>query len=160
MDLVFDFSIGKNIMDISKNHAFVCVEDLQISNMSRSAKGAGAGRRVKQKSGLNRAILDQGWGNFRRQLAYKVAWNGGIFLAVDPKNSSRTCPACRHVSPNNRKTQANFVCVACGYTHHADVVGAINILERGHRLLACGEPMQSGRSMKQEPTEVIHALFA
>lgn len=147
---------------ISKNHAFVCVEDLQIGNMSTSAKGNSRqqGRRVKQKSGLNRAILDQGWGEFRRQLAYKVTWNGGVFLAVDPKNTSRTCPACRHISVDNRKTQANFACVACSYANHADVVGAINILERGHRLLACGESMQSGRSMKQEPTDVIHALVA
>ena len=43
------------------------------------------------------------------------------------------------------------------YEENADVVGAINILARGHRVLACGEPVQSGRSMKQEPTEAIKA---
>jgi putative transposase len=47
------------------------------------------------------------------------------------------------------------ICVDCGYENHADVVGAINILARGHRVLACGEPVQSGRSVKQEPAEVI-----
>jgi transposase len=45
------------------------------------------------------------------------------------------------------------LCVDCGYENNADVVGAINILERGYRLLACGESVQSGRLMKQEPTE-------
>jgi putative transposase len=45
------------------------------------------------------------------------------------------------------------LCVDCGYENHADVVGAINVLERGYRLLACGESAQSGRSKKQEPAE-------
>ncbi|MGN6895872.1 RNA-guided endonuclease InsQ/TnpB family protein, partial [Neisseria sp. P0016.S006] len=64
---------------ISKNHAIVYVEDLQVANMSKSAKGNAEqhGKNVKQKSGLNRAILDQSWAEFRRQLAHKLAWNGG-----------------------------------------------------------------------------------
>jgi putative transposase len=126
---------------ISQNHALVCIEDLQVRNMSRSSKGNSEehGKMVKQKSGLNRAILDQGWGEFRRQLGYKMTWRGGILLTVPPHNTSRTCPCCSHVSKDNRKTQAKFECVECGYENHADLVGAINILERGHRLLACGE---------------------
>ena len=56
-----------------------------------------------------------------------------------------------------RRNQAQFACVACGYENHADVVGAINVLERGHRLLACGESAQLGRSVKQEPAEVRQA---
>jgi putative transposase len=154
--------LHKTSTKLSKNHAFICMEELQIANMSKSARGTREqpGRKVRQKSGLNRSMLDQGWGEFRRQIAYKLDWNGGIFLAVDPKNTSRTCPACQHVSSDNRKTQAEFVCVNCDYSNHADVVGAINILERGHRLLACGEMMQSDRSVKQEPTEAIHAVAA
>jgi putative transposase len=154
--------LHKTSTSISKNHALVCVEDLQIANMSKSAKGncEQHGRNVRQKAGLNRAILDQGWGEFRRQLAYKLDWNGGIFLAVDPKNTSRTCPTCHQVCADNRKTQTEFVCVHCDYTNHADVVGAINILERGHRLLACGEKTQSGHSRKQEPTQVSCAHVA
>jgi putative transposase len=147
--------LHKTTMTISQNHALVCIEDLQVGNMSRSSRGNSEqhGKNVAQKSGLNRAILDQGWGEFRRQLAYKVAWNGGMLLAVPPHNTSRTCPCCSHVSKDNRKTQAKFLCVDCGYENNADVVGAINVLERGYRLLACGESAQSGRSMKQEPTE-------
>jgi putative transposase len=146
---------------ISQNHALVCIEDLQVRNMSRSAKGTvdAPGKNVRQKSGLNRAIQDQGWGEFRRQLAYKLEWNGGTLLAVPPHNTSRTCPACGHISKDNRLTQAQFLCVDCGYENNADVVGAINVLARGHRVLACGEPVQPGRSVKQEPAEASQHVF-
>lgn len=147
--------LHKATTTISQSHALVCIEDLQIHNMSRSSKGTAErpGKKVGQKSGLNRSILDQGWGLFRRQLDYKVAWNGGMLLAIPPHHTSQLCPACGHVSKDNRKVQASFRCVDCGYENHADVVGAINILERGHRFLACGEPALAGRSTKQEPAE-------
>ena len=83
-----------------------------------------------------------------------------MLLAVPPHNTSRTCPCCGHISKDNRRTQALFLCVGCGYENHADVVGAINILERRYRLLACGEPAQSGRSAKQEPTEATTQIIA
>ena len=118
---------------ISKNHAMIYVEDLQVSNMSKSAKGTveAPGQNVKQKSGLNRAILDQSWCEFRRQLDYKSQWQGGALVAVPPHNTSRTCPCCGHTDKENRPTQAKFECIECGYSENADVVGAINILERG-----------------------------
>ncbi|RLA03778.1 MAG: transposase, partial [Gammaproteobacteria bacterium] len=97
------------------------------------------GSMVKQKSGLNRVILDQGWGMFKTFLEYKQLWSGGQLLLVDPKYTSQTCPECHHRSKDNRQTQSEFECVLCGYKEHADLVGAKNILERGHRLLACGE---------------------
>ena len=124
--------------NISKNHAIVYVEDLKVANMSKSAKGniEHHGKNVKQKSGLNRAILDQSWFEFRRQLTYKLAWNGGFLVAVPPQNTSRCCPSCGHTAKENRQTQANFECVECGYTENADVVGAINILNRGQAILA------------------------
>ena len=147
--------LHKTSTTISQNHALVCIEDLQVRNMSKSSKGNSEqhGKMVKQKSGLNRSILDQGWGEFRRQLEYKVSWNGGMLLAVPPHNTSRTCPCCGHIAKENRITQAVFLCVDCGYENNADVVGAINVLERGYRLLACGESVQSGRSVKQVPAE-------
>lgn len=154
--------LHKATTTISQNHAIVCVEDLQVRNMSKSAAGSSdsPGRNVRAKSGLNKSILDQGWFEFRRQLEYKQAWLGGEVLAVPPRNTSRTCPACGYVSAENRQTQARFACVECGYENNADLVGAINILERGHRLLACGELAQSGRSVKQEPTEVSQLAFS
>jgi putative transposase len=155
--------LHKATTTISKNHALVCIEDLQVRNLSRSSKGTREqhGIRVRQKSGLNRAILDQGWAEFRRQLAYKTQWAGGMLVAVPAHHTSQTCPCCGHVAPANRRTQAQFLCVECAHTANADVVGAINVLERGQRLVACGED-GSGRgrktttqpaSVKQEPTE-------
>jgi putative transposase len=147
---------------ISQNHAVVCIEDLQIRNMSKSSKGNAEqpGKQVRQKSGLNRSILDQGWGEFRRQLNYKLGWQGGYLIAVPPQNTSQVCPACGYISAENRQTQAKFECIECGYENNADLVGAINVLERGHRLLACGESVHLGRSMKQEPTEATAHVAA
>ena len=129
--------LHKTTTTISKNHAIVCIEDLQVRNMSKSAAGSSdsPGRNVKAKSGLNKSILDQGWFEFRRQLEYKQVWLGGDVLAVPARNTSRTCPACGHVSADNRQTQAKFACVECGYENNADVVGAINILNRGMKML-------------------------
>ena len=147
--------LHKATTTISQNHAMVCIEDLQVRNMSRSAAGSAEapGKNVRAKSGLNKSILDQGWAEFRRQLDYKLQWAGGLLIAVPPQNTSRTCPACGHVSADNRQRQARFACMDCSFEENADVVGAINILARGHRAAACGEPVQSGRSVKQEPAE-------
>ncbi|QTR44489.1 transposase [Thiothrix litoralis] len=147
--------LHKATTTLSQNHALVFIEDLQVGNMSKSAAGTAEnpGKNVAQKSGLNKAILDQGWGEFRRQLDYKLAWKGGMLFAVPPHYTSQECPECHHVAADNRQTQARFVCVQCHYENNADHVGAINVLERGYRLLACGDAALS-RSVKQEPTEV------
>ena len=131
--------LHKTTTTISKNHAMVCIEDLRVRNMSKSAAGTAEapGRNVRAKSGLNKSILDQGWFEFRRQLDYKLAWRGGHLITVPPQNTSRTCPCCGHVSAENRQTQARFLCVECGFEEHADLVGAINILRAGHVRFAC-----------------------
>lgn len=131
--------LHKTSTAISKNHAVVVLEDLAVKNMSASAKGTveNPGRNVRQKSGLNRSILDQGWYEFRRQLEYKLAWAGGTVLAIPPRNTSRTCPCCGHICADNRKTQADFLCVQCGHAGHADLVAAINIKRAGHARFAC-----------------------
>ena len=149
--------LHKTTSTISQNHAMIVIEDLQVSNMSKRAKGTiqTKGRNVKAKSGLNRSILDQGWFEFRRQLEYKQAWAGGEVLAVNPRNTSRKCPCCKHVAKENRLTQAKFECVECGYADNADLVGAINILAAGHAVLARGVTVQQDRTVKREPTEGI-----
>jgi putative transposase len=147
---------------ISKNHALIVLEDLQVRNMTRSASGTAddPGCGVRAKAGLNRAILDQGWGEFRRQLEYKAAWRGGFVVAVPAAHTSQACPRCDHVSKENRRTQALFACVACGYANHADHVGAINVLGRGQRLFACGGRALSGHPVKQEPAEATARVTA
>ncbi len=73
-------------------HPVIAIEDLKVKNMSASARGTvqAPGRRVKQKAGLNRAMLDAAWAEFRRQLQYKTAACGGAVIAVNPAYTSRT----------------------------------------------------------------------
>ncbi|EBS1326597.1 transposase [Salmonella enterica subsp. enterica serovar Muenchen] len=144
---------------ISKKHAMIVIEDLKVSNMSRSAAGTVSqpGRNVRAKSGLNRSILDQGWYEMRRQLEYKQHWRGGQVLAVPPAYTSQRCACCGHTAKENRLSQSKFRCPVCENTANADVNGARNILAAGHAVLACGGRVQSGRPLKQEPTEMIQA---
>lgn len=125
------------LTEICKNQAIIVVEDLRIKNMSKSSKGNSEkhGKKVAQKSGLNKAILDQGWGMFVSMMEYKQNWNGGLVLKINPQYTSQTCPCCNHISKENRKTQSQFVCIECGYTENADLVGAINIREKGIKSL-------------------------
>lgn len=140
---------------ISKNHAMIVIEDLKVSNMSKSAKGTTErhGRNVRAKSGLNRSILDQGWYEMRRQLEYKQLWRGGQVLAIPPAYTSQRCSCCGHTAKENRQSQSKFERLECGYSANADINGARNILAAGHAVLACGGMVQSDRPLKQEPTE-------
>lgn len=151
--------LHKVTSEISKNHAMIVIEDLKVSNMSKSAKGTAErpGRNIRAKSGLNRSILDQGWYEMRRQLEYKQLWRGGQVLAIPPAYTSQRCACCGHTAKENRQTQSKFVCQVCGYTENADINGARNILAAGHAVLACGGMIQSGRPLKQEPTEASQA---
>jgi putative transposase len=108
-------------------------EDLRIANMTRSASGTAEapGRNVAQKSGLNRSILDAGWGVFLTILADKAESAGRELIAVNPAGTSRTCARCGHCAKENRVSQAEFACTACGHAAHADVNAAINILRAG-----------------------------
>lgn len=146
--------LHKHSRTISQNHAMVVVEDLKVRNMSRSAKGTieQPGSNVRAKSGLNKAILDQGWGTFRRLLEYKLAWVGGELLAVPPAYTSRTCAECGHEAKASRISQARFACVACGHEANADHNAARNLLAAGHAVLACGGTGLPG-PVKREPTE-------
>jgi putative transposase len=124
---------------ISKNHAYVVLEDLTISRMSSAQEESGKRKRI-----LNKKILDQGWYEFRRQLEYKLLWRGGKIFLVNPQNTSRTCPRCSHISANNRKTQSEFVCEKCEYFGNADLIAACNILMAvGHTVSACGDTAQN-----------------
>jgi putative transposase len=137
---------------ISQNHAVVCVEDLRVSAMSQTDS-------APAKRGLNKSILDQGWFEFRRQLEYKLRWNGGRLIAVSPRNTSITCPRCRHVGKENRLSQAQFECAACGLRENADLVGALNVLRAGHARLACAETSPAYEASGQEPTDALSQDF-
>jgi putative transposase len=115
------------------HHDVICHEALKIGNMSRSARGTldQPGTRVAQKAGLNRSVLDAGWGCFLSILTAKAESAGRELIAVNPRNTSRTCPKCGHCCAENRVTQAKFQCVRCGLGAHADLVGAVNVLRAG-----------------------------
>jgi len=144
-------ALHKASTTISKNHAVVAMERLRVGKMTASAAGTldTPGKNVRSKSGLNRRILDQGWGAFRGQIEYKLNWTGGRVVLVNPRNTSLTCAVCQSVDFESRKSQAVFMCVACGFEANADTNAARNILRAGQAQIACGDsPM--GVSMKQE----------
>ncbi len=114
---------------LSENQA-VKVEDLKVKNMSKKAKGSieNPNMRASAKSGLNRSILQQSWGKFFELLEYKLKRNGGELIKVDPKHTSQKCSRCGHISKENRKKQAQFICIKCGYIANADYNASVNIL--------------------------------
>jgi putative transposase len=137
-------------LDIAQRFSVAVLEDLRIKNMTASASGTVAepGRRVRQKAGLNRAILNQGWGAFDLILTYKMEERGGRVMTIDPALTSQTCSACGVVDARSRKNQAAFECIACGHRDHADVNAAKTILRRWNTSHLCIE------GLHQRPVEV------
>ena len=101
----------------------VAIEDLKTKGMTRDG-GA-------HKRGLNRIILETGWGTLRRMLTYKA----GRLIAVNPAYTSQTCAACGTVDAKSRRSQAEFHCVACGHADNADMNASRNIRRQGLALL-------------------------
>jgi putative transposase len=140
--------VEKVSTDLARRFDLIRVEDLQITGMARSAKGTQTepGRNVRQKAGLNRAILRSGWGLLARRLEDKAP---GRVEKVSPAYTSQRCSACGHVAAGNRKSQAVFACLACAVTVHADVNAARNIAA-GHAVTARGRSPQ-GEWANREP---------
>lgn len=164
--------LHKLTTELADRYPVIALEDLRIKNMSASAKGTAAapGKNVRQKAGLNRGILDAAWGEFARQLTYKLEWRGGQVILVNPAYTSRMCRVCGYESAENRRSQSVFECMVCSHAENADIHAAKNILAAGHavwlaeetlRADACGgEVSRAGSArgkraspMKQEPSE-------
>ncbi len=83
------------------------------------------GKRKKQKAGLNKSILDVGFGMLRSTIKYKVEQIGGVFVEVPTKKvkPSQTCPRCGH---QHKKTLDIRVheCSVCGYVQDRDIAAA------------------------------------
>jgi putative transposase len=122
--------------DLARRFDLIRVENLNIANMTRSARGTAAqpGHHVAQKTGLNRAIMGSGWGLLVRRLAEKAP---GRVEKVSAAFTSQRCSACGYVAAESRKSQALFACVACNFTLNADVNAARNIAA-GHAVTARG----------------------
>lgn len=129
----------KTALGLVRAHDFIAHEDLRIRNMSKAPApkpdpdqpGAFLPNGAAAKAGLNKSINDAGWGVFLTILHAKAESAGREVIAVNPRNTSRTCPECGHTAKENRPTQEKFHCVSCGHHAHADTVGAINVLRAG-----------------------------
>jgi len=129
----------KTALGLVREHDFIAHEDLRIRNMSKAPApkpdpgqpGAFLPNGAAAKAGLNRSIMDAGWGVFLTILTSKAESAGREVIAVDPHNTSRECPECGHTAKENRPTQETFHCVSCGHQAHADTVGATNVLRAG-----------------------------
>ena len=126
----------KVALDLVRRFDAIAHERLNIAGMTKSPasrpdpdSGGHLPNGAAAKAGLNMSILDAGWGVFLGILAYKAESAGRQLIPVEPRNTSRTCPrqACGHTSADNRTVQETFLCVRCGYTEHADRVGAVNV---------------------------------
>ncbi len=130
---------------IIRNHGkWVAVEDIQIKNLTANG-GA-------HKRGLNRSILEQNWGQFTQQLAYKAESARGVLVKVNPKNTTQRCSACGAL-PKVKLTLADrwYDCTACGHSADRDINASKNILLEGLQALNSGgifpEAWVEGRAM-------------
>lgn len=116
--------------EICRKFGTVVIERLSTKNMTKSASGTmeNPGKNVAQKRGLNRAILNVGWYQIETMLYYKA----NRLAKVDPRFTSQTCSCCGAADSRSRKSQASFVCSACGFRANADHNAALNILHRGN----------------------------
>ncbi|MEC3915076.1 RNA-guided endonuclease InsQ/TnpB family protein [Nocardia sp. CDC160] len=131
----------KTALDLVRKYDVIAFERLNIAAMSRAPKsrpgadGAYEPNGARVKAALNRSILDAGWRNFLTILVGKAESAGRRTIEVDARNTSRACPACEYVSAGNRATQAEFICLRCGFAGHADHVAARNIADRAGLVL-------------------------
>ncbi|MBB5785341.1 RNA-guided endonuclease InsQ/TnpB family protein [Nonomuraea jabiensis] len=118
--------------EIARTYGVIVVEDLPITNMTKSAKGTveNPGTNVAQKTGLNHSISQEARGRTVTMLTYKVARYGGALYKVAAAGTSLRCSACGFTTPSGRESQAVFVCKnpGCGWSGNADHNAARNTL--------------------------------
>lgn len=132
----------KAALALVRDYDQIAHERLNIANMVRTPKpkpdpeqpGAFLPNGAASKAGLNRSILDAGWGVFLGILAQKAESAARVLIPVDPRSTSRTCPECGHVDGENRDGE-KFQCTACDHRDHADRVGAWNVVLRAGLVL-------------------------
>ena len=116
----------------------IYMEDLSIKNLTKSAKGTieTPGRNVKQKSGLNKSILDVGAGMFKDMLSYKTKFAGKELIKISKTfPSSKLCSNCKTKNENLELKDRIWTCNSCGTKHDRDINAAINIKTEGRNLL-------------------------
>jgi putative transposase len=154
--------LHKLALEYAEKYDVVVLEDLVVKNMTKSAKGTKdePGKNVAAKSGLNRSILEQGWGSFIQKLCYKMIERGGDVFVVPPQNTSRTCSECGAVDAKSRDKRV-FCCTSCGFTDDADVNAARVILQRheaGNSKLLDGYSALIGKQERKKERKKTHAI--
>ena len=156
-------AVHKATTMLAKSHSLVVIEDLRIKSMTKAPEpkpdpdkeGSFLPNGAAAKAGLNKAILDKGWGEIRRQLEYKCRWYGSKLVAVPPAYTSQRCsaPGCGHTEEGNRTSQAEFRCLKCGHAENADLNATKNILSKGTTdgpsVSACGARALAGRRSRK-----------
>jgi transposase len=132
---------------LAREFDVIRVEDLRIVQMTRSAKGTAEapGKRVRQKAGLNRGILANGWGQLVQRLEHKAA---GRVEKIPAAYTSQTCSRCGTRDREARESQAVFRCRSCSYSANADVNAAVNIAA-GRAVNARGAPEVPGAEKRE-----------
>ena len=153
-DLRRDFAHQTSRKLVNDPEAMLFVfEDLKIQNMTRTARGTTEqpGQKVRQKAGLNRAILDSAWGRTREYLHYKALRAYKLCITVPPFHSSQECRVCGHVSQDNRISQSEFVCQAWGHTENVDTNAAQVLAQRGVEAILSGSWKPKERKRSRSP---------
>ena len=124
-------ALHKKALKLIRSADVIGLEKLDLRAMTRSARGTveAPGRNVAAKRGLNRVMLDAGFGILARLIGEKAEYAVREVIAVEPRYSSQTCGRCRHVSAKSRRRR-RFACVSCGFTTHVDVNAALEIRRR------------------------------
>jgi putative transposase len=146
--------------DLAKNHGWVGIEDLRVKNMTATARGTveTPGSNVRQKAGLNRAILHGMPYERRRQLKYKAPLLGSKLRLVPAPFTSQTCSACGVTDKASRPGHGReFACTACGHAEHADKNAALVIEGKARRAAGLNStrrhtvpsPRPAGRRMRE-----------
>lgn len=126
----------KSARDIAKSHGVICLEELKIKNMSKSASGTieNPGKMVAQKSGLNKSILRMAWYDWSKKLEWQAKKHGSKVIYCAPQGTSQTCNSCGHKDSENRKDQASFKCRSCSHEANSDFNAAKNIRDKASGL--------------------------
>lgn len=113
--------------------------------------------RVRGSKKFNRMMSSWTFRDLVDKVRYKAEAAGVGVVFVDPRGTSRTCPACGHSTRSNRPTQAEFRCVECGKRGNADIVAATNIAAAGLRALQQG-PLDTARPDEGQEQSSLTAL--
>lgn len=144
--------VHQTTSNIVSSHSLVAGEQLNVRGMTRKGK-----KRKRQKAGLNRSILEVGFGMIGDLLAYKQAEAGGFYVESPTKilKPTQRCTKCWELTP---KTLADRVHICsnpdCQHTEDRDTNAAqVNLIwARGLERASTGAESPSSTScssMKQ-----------